>query len=120
MKNKEVIEFLAAYNTFSEAENKSNAKHVIELGIKAFNASLGHEDPLKRFDMVNQIVRCMKFLIQYDSSAADFLLARKKMTNYSLLVQLSDPKKVSFTLQDCELLNQRYRALQAEKAETNI
>lgn len=117
MKNNQIGEFnLACDQLFSLKDKKvieKKAADVSELAIKAFNCALDEEEPLKRFEMVNQVVNNMKMLAYYDSALAAFLLARKKMTNYSLLQQLSDPSKVSFTLNDCELLHQRHRAFKA-------
>ncbi|GEM_PF-6555366 len=115
MKNIEIHELIDAYHHFVLEEStqtvSNKAKDMMDLAIKAFNSALENEDPLKRVEMVNQVVGYMKLLTRHDAAMTDFLLAKKKMTNYSVLEQLSDPHQVSFTLQDCALLNERYRAL---------
>ncbi len=114
MKNKMVTEFVDACLLFQKEKqrsDKNDLKKIAKLGVDAFHSALEQLDPLKRFEMINQVVISMKVIAHYDSNVSDFLLAKKKMTNYMVLDQLMDPTKVSFTLQDCALLSQRYYAL---------
>lgn len=114
LKNNEMTHFLETYTQFAARgeSDKQAIKQLSEQAVKAFNQALEQEDPLKRFEAVSQVVKYMKLLVRHDSTMAEFLLAKKKMTNYALLERLSDPNQVMFTLQDCALLNQRYHALQ--------
>lgn len=109
MKIEAVNELIDKFSQLSQRNKKNNelqmkSKEIGKLAIHAFNSALVCEDPLQRFEMVNTVVSYMKKIAQYDESTARFLIAKKKMTRYALLEQLSDPNMVSFTLQDCEVL----------------
>ncbi|OGT23198.1 MAG: hypothetical protein A3I12_04310 [Gammaproteobacteria bacterium RIFCSPLOWO2_02_FULL_38_11] len=115
--DKEIEKFLEAYeqwHAFSKQKpmiNKTEAKQVGNLAIKAFFVALAKEDSQRRFELVDLVVARMQVLSRYNAAIQEFLLAKKKMTNYAVLEGLSDVSTVKFTVSDCDLLHQRYRSL---------